>query len=221
MSAESEEEAAAMLLFWTMERERGSDVAIIGTGVMKRVMKNEDLLNMIYFLRRWSTRTQDSISRRRYSGRSTRRYRQVLNSKKTATNSLTYWLARLLVSNQERATARSWSKEENRAEHEYRLRRMRRLLSSWMAWHADNNYGGGYITRSRKIKAFKESKTFAKLSMIVRVWRAVSALRGATSKELKSLRNSYRLHKAATIWSRHALKDAFNAYCVVAVGQSG
>ena len=39
---------AEMKIFW-MERERGSDVAIIGSGANKRVIKNTDLLNLIYF----------------------------------------------------------------------------------------------------------------------------------------------------------------------------
>lgn len=201
---------AEMEIFW-MERERGSDVAIIGTGASKRVMKNQDLLNLIYFMRRWVTKNRQSLKRRRYANKGNRRCRrEVLNSISNASSSLKCWIEKLRTNVNRRAAAESWLKSEVRTEYEYGLRRSRRLLNSWQAWHAENNYGGGRKVRARKIKGFIQSNGLSKLSVIVRLWRVWSVMqRGRKRKAFKGLRDGHRLRKVATIWSKHILKDGF------------
>ena len=103
---------AEMKIFW-MERERGSDVAIIGSGANKRVIKNTDLLNLIYFVRKWVTRNRQSLERRRYSSKSNRRRRRdVLNSLNNMSSSLKYWIERLRSNCHNRAASLSWVKRE-------------------------------------------------------------------------------------------------------------
>ena len=206
-------EDPSLARWWNDLRERGSEATIIGSGPRKRIVKNSDLMSMIYFLRRWFNRGRRNRARRRYSNSENRLYRlRVLNAlgKKGSFASLKYWLHRMRLNCKKNKLCLIWMHAEDHGKIRHVRGRLMHYFSEFRQYYTRNIARGGFKKRSNLLRGYLEKNKTFKLIMTFRLWAWISkSARMIKRRVFNAFHNSFRLQKLAIIWKKMISKDAF------------